>query len=55
MREHQILKVEAMAQKVSSKLSIVLVGCFMPALITSIIAPIIFRIVTTWHGINYGG
>jgi tight adherence protein C len=53
MRDHQLLKAEAMAQKVSSKLSLVLVGCFMPALISSIIAPIIFHIVTTWHGIHY--
>lgn len=55
MRDHQLLRAEAMAQKVSSKLSLVLVGCFMPALISSIIAPIIFHIVKTWHGIDYGG
>jgi tight adherence protein C len=53
MREHQILRVEALAQKVSSKLSLVLVGCFLPALITAIIAPIIFRIVSTWPGISF--
>jgi tight adherence protein C len=52
MRDHQLLKAEEMAQKVSSKLSIVLVGCFMPALIIAIIAPIIFHIVTTWQDIK---
>jgi len=53
MRDHQVLTVEAMAQTVSSKLSLVLVGCFLPALITAIIAPIIFRIITTWPGIKF--
>jgi tight adherence protein C len=52
MRDHQLLKAEEMAQKVSSKLSIVLVGCFMPALIIAIIAPIIFHIVSTWQDIK---
>ena len=52
MRDHQMLKAEEMAQKVSSKLSIVLVGCFMPALITAVIAPIIFHIVAAWQGIK---
>jgi hypothetical protein len=28
----------------------VLVGCFMPALIIAIIAPVIFHIVVTWQG-----
>jgi tight adherence protein C len=52
IRDHQLLKAEEMAQKVSSKLSIVLVGCFMPALIVAIIAPIIFHIVMTWQDIK---
>jgi tight adherence protein C len=52
MRDHQLLKAEEMAQKVSSKLSLVLVGCFMPALIIAIIAPIIFHIVATWQDIK---
>ncbi|MDB5394675.1 MAG: type secretion system protein [Rhodospirillales bacterium] len=51
MRDHQLLKAEELAQKVSAKLSIVLVGCFMPALIIAIIAPIIFHIVATWQDI----
>jgi tight adherence protein C len=50
MRDHQLLKAEELAQKVSAKLSIVLVGCFMPALIIAIIAPVIFHIVVTWQG-----
>jgi len=51
MRDHQLLKAEELAQKVTAKLSLVLVGCFMPALIIAIIAPIIFNIVATWRGI----
>jgi tight adherence protein C len=52
IRDHQLLKAEEMAQKVSSKLSIVLVSCFMPALITAIISPVIFHIVATWQDIR---
>lgn len=52
IRDHELLKAEEMAQMVSSKLSIVLVGCFMPALIIAIIAPIIFHIVMTWQDIK---
>ena len=52
MRDHQLLKAEEMAQKVSAKLSMVLVGCFLPALITAVIAPIIFGIIATWKGVH---
>ena len=52
IREHQLLRAEEMAQKVSSKLSIVLVACFLPALVTAVTAPVIYFIVTTWHGIT---
>lgn len=52
MRSHQLLNAEESAQKVTVKLSIVLVCCFMPALMIAIMAPIIFHIVHTWQGIS---
>jgi tight adherence protein C len=52
MRSHQLLAAEEAAQKVTVKLSIVLVSCFMPALMTAVMAPVIFHIVHTWEGIS---
>jgi tight adherence protein C len=52
MRSHQLLNAEEAAQKLTVKLSIVLVVCFMPALMIAIMAPIIFHIVHTWEGIS---
>jgi tight adherence protein C len=52
MRSHQLLNAEEAAQKMTVKMSIVLVACFMPALMTAIMAPIIFHIVHTWRGIS---
>ena len=52
MRSHQLLNAEEAAQKMTVKLSIVLVLCFMPALMTAVMAPIIFHIVHTWRGIS---
>ncbi len=51
MQSHRMLKAEEMAQKISAKLSMVLVGCFMPAILIAIIAPIIFNIVRSWKGL----
>lgn len=51
MRSHRLLEAEEKAQKVTVKLSMILVGFFMPALISSIMAPIIFKIIATWRGI----
>jgi tight adherence protein C len=53
MRSHRLLKAEEMAQKVTVKLSLVLVGCFMPALVGAIVAPVIFNIVRTWKGLPF--
>ncbi len=51
MQSHRMLKAEEIAQKISAKLSIVLVGCFMPAILIAVIAPIIFNIVRSWKGL----
>jgi tight adherence protein C len=51
MQAHRMLKAEELAQKISAKLSMVLVGCFMPAIMIAIIAPIIFNILRTWKGL----
>jgi tight adherence protein C len=51
MQSHRMLKAEELAQKISAKLSMVLVGCFMPAIMIAIIAPIIFNILRTWRGL----
>jgi tight adherence protein C len=52
LRSHSLLNAEEAAQKMTVKLSLVLVGCFMPALITAIMAPVIVRIIDTWKGIS---
>jgi tight adherence protein C len=52
MRSHQLLNAEEAAQKMTVKLSMVLVLCFMPALMAAVMAPIIFHIVHTWRGIS---
>lgn len=52
MRSHQLLNAEEAAQKMTVKLSVVLVACFMPALMIAVMAPIIFHIIHTWQGIN---
>jgi tight adherence protein C len=51
MRSHQLLRAEEAAQTMTVKLSMVLVGCLMPALVTAIMAPVIFHIVDTWKGL----
>jgi tight adherence protein C len=53
MRDHLLLQTEELAQKVSAKLSMVLVGCFLPSLMIAVIAPIIFGIIDTWKGIQF--
>jgi tight adherence protein C len=52
MRSHQLLNAEEAAQKMTVKLSMVLVICFMPALMIAVMAPVIFHIVHTWKGIS---
>ncbi len=52
MRDHQLLRAEELAQKITAKLSMVLVGCFMPALIIAIMAPVIYHIIDTWQDIH---
>lgn len=52
MRDHQLLRAEELAQKVTAKLSMVLVGCFMPALVIAIMAPVIYHIIDTWQDIH---
>jgi tight adherence protein C len=51
MQSHRMLKAEEVAQKISAKLSMVLVGCFMPAVLIAVIAPVIFNIVHSWKGL----
>jgi tight adherence protein C len=53
MRARRLLRAEELGQKVSVKLSIVLASCFLPALLTLICAPIIFRLLVMFgraHG-----
>jgi tight adherence protein C len=52
MRAHRMLAAEEMAHKISAKLSLVLVGCFLPAVLIAVIAPVIFTIVHTWSGLH---
>ena len=52
MRAHQLLRAEEAAQKMTVKLSIILVTCFMPALMIAVMAPVVYHIVHTWKGIS---
>ena len=52
MQSRRVLKAEEVAQKISAKLSMVLVGCFLPAIFTAILAPLIFNVVDTWKGLR---
>lgn len=47
MRAHRLLRAEELGQKISVKLTMVLAGCFLPALMTAILTPVINRIVHT--------
>jgi tight adherence protein C len=48
MRTRRLLKAEEAANTVTVKLSIVLVACFLPALLTAIMAPIIFHAIAVF-------
>jgi tight adherence protein C len=48
MRTRRLLKAEEAANTVTVKLSIVLVSCFLPALLTAIMAPIVFRAISVF-------
>jgi len=50
MQSRRMLKAEEVAQKISAKLSMVLVGCFMPAILTAVIAPIISNVMHSFQG-----
>jgi tight adherence protein C len=52
MQSHRMLKAEEIAQKVSAKLSMVLVICFLPAVMIFVIAPVIVHILATWRGVQ---
>jgi tight adherence protein C len=47
MQSRRMLNAEEAAQKISAKLSMVLVGCFLPAIMIGVIAPVIFNIIHT--------
>ena len=52
IRSHQVLKAEEKAQTITVKLSVILVACLMPALVTSIAAPVGFHVVALWKQIK---
>jgi tight adherence protein C len=47
MRTHRLLRAEELGQKISVKLTMVLAGCFLPALMTAILTPVVSRILHT--------
>jgi tight adherence protein C len=51
MQSRRMLKAEEVAQKISAKLSMVLVACFMPAILIAVIAPIISNVMHTFQGV----
>lgn len=44
MRGHRLLKAEERGHTVTVKLTLVLAGCFLPAILIAILAPVVFRI-----------
>ena len=52
MRAHRMLRAEERAQTMSAKLSLVLVGTFMPALFIAIGAPVVIRLLAALKGIQ---
>jgi len=58
MRAKRLLKAEEMGHKVSVKLTVVLVSCFLPAIILAIMTPIVFKTIDTFRnlaGASWGG
>jgi tight adherence protein C len=45
MRAHRLLKAEEKAHTVTVKLTLVLAGCFLPAILIAILAPVAFQII----------
>jgi tight adherence protein C len=52
LRSHRILRAEERAHSMAAKLSIVLVGSFLPALFIAIGAPVVFRVFAALAGIH---
>jgi tight adherence protein C len=53
MRSHRMLRAEEAAQKVSAKLSMVLIASFMPALFIAIGAPVVFKLLAGLSGVPH--
>jgi tight adherence protein C len=52
MRSHRMLRAEEAAQKISAKLSMVLIATFMPALFIWVVAPVAFRLLAAFTGVR---
>lgn len=52
MRAHRMLRAEDLGHRVGAKLTIVLVGCFLPAMFAAILAPAIYSAITKLHGLS---
>jgi tight adherence protein C len=53
MRTHRMLRAEEAAQKVSAKLSMILIASFMPALFIAIGAPVVFKLLAGLSGVPH--
>jgi tight adherence protein C len=52
MRAHRMLRAEDLGHRVGAKLTVVLVGCFLPAMFAAILAPAIYSAVTKLQGLS---
>jgi tight adherence protein C len=52
MRAHRMLRAEDLGHRVGAKLTVVLVGCFLPAMFAALLAPAIYSAITKLHGLS---
>ncbi|HVH75902.1 MAG TPA: type II secretion system F family protein [Stellaceae bacterium] len=52
LRMRRLLRAEEAANKVTVKLSMILVGCFLPALVVAIMAPVLYHAAQNFHKIQ---
>ena len=52
MRAHRMLRAEELGHKVSAKLTIVLVACFLPAIFAAVLAPAVYTAIKGIHNLS---
>jgi tight adherence protein C len=52
MRAHRMLRAEDLGHRVGAKLTMVLVGCFLPAMFAALLAPAVYSAITKLQGLS---